>query len=85
MQSTRVHSAVRLGASPRASLALLRCAKARAFILGRDMVLPDDVKELVRHVFNHRILLSPEAELDQLRVEDVIAECLAQTPYDRET
>ena len=85
VQSTRVHSAVRLGASPRASLALLRCAKARAFILGRDMVLPDDVKELVRHVFNHRILLSPEAELDQLRVEDVIAECLAQTPYDRET
>jgi len=84
VQSTRIHPAVRLGASPRASLALLRCAKARAFILGRDMVLPDDVKELVRHVLNHRILLAPEAELDQIRVEDVIAECLAQSPYDRE-
>jgi len=84
VQATRSHPAVRLGASPRASLALLRCAKARAFIHGRDMVLPDDVKELVRHVLNHRILLTPEAELDQLRVEDVIAECLAATPYDRE-
>ena len=84
VQATRTHPAVRLGASPRASLALLRCAKARAFIHGRDMVLPDDVKELVRHVLNHRILLTPEAELDQTRVEDVIAECLAATPYDRE-
>ncbi len=84
VQATRAHAAVRLGASPRASLALLRCAKVRAFIHGRDMVLPDDVKELVRHVLNHRILLSPEAELDQIRVDDVIAECLAETPYDRE-
>jgi MoxR-like ATPase len=84
VQATRAHPSVRLGASPRASLALLRCAKARAFIHAREMVLPDDVKELVRHVLNHRILLSPEAELDQVRVDDVIGECLAQTPYDRE-
>jgi MoxR-like ATPase len=84
VQATRNHASVRLGASPRASLALLRCAKARAFIHGRDMVLPDDVKELTHHVLNHRILLSPEAELDQVRVEEVIAECMAATPYDRE-
>ncbi len=83
VQSTRAHPAVRLGASPRASLALLRCAKARAFIHERDMVLPDDIKELARHVLNHRILLNPEAELEEVRVSDVIDECLAQTPYDR--
>jgi MoxR-like ATPase len=75
---------VRLGASPRASLALMRCAKVRAFIHGRDIVLPDDVKELVRPVLNHRILLNPEAELDQVRIEDVIGECLGQTSYDRD-
>lgn len=83
VQSTRSHRWVRLGASPRASLALLRCAKARAFIHERDMVLPDDIKELVSHVLNHRILLTPEAELEEVRVADVIEDCLAQTPYDR--
>lgn len=83
VQATRSHRFVRLGASPRASLALLRCAKARAFIHERDMVLPDDIKELVTHVLNHRILLTPEAELEEVRVGDVIDDCLAQTPYDR--
>jgi len=84
VQATRAHGAVRLGASPRASLALMRCAKVRAFVHGRDIVLPDDVKDLVRPVLNHRILLNPEAELDQVRIDDVIGECLAQTSYDRD-
>ncbi|MFO0750651.1 MAG: MoxR family ATPase [Myxococcota bacterium] len=85
IQATRSHGAVRLGASPRASLALMRCSKVRAFIQGRDIVLPDDVKDLVRPVLNHRILLNPEAELDQVRIDDVIGECLGQTSYDRDT
>jgi len=85
VQASRSHGSVRLGASPRASLALLRCAKVRAFIHGRDIVLPDDVKDLVRPVLNHRILLNPEAELDQVRIEDVINECIGQTSYDRES
>jgi MoxR-like ATPase len=84
VQATRAHPAVRLGASPRASLALMRCAKVRAAIHGRDLVIPDDVKELVRNVLNHRILLNPEAELDQIAIADVIGDCVAQTPYDRE-
>ncbi|MBL8784511.1 MAG: MoxR family ATPase [Deltaproteobacteria bacterium] len=85
VQATRVHPSVRLGASPRASLALLRTSKARAFLHGRDMVIPDDIKELARYVLNHRILLNPEAELDQVRVDEVVSECFQQTPYARES
>jgi MoxR-like ATPase len=84
VRATRAHPAVRLGASPRASLALMRCAKALALLGGRSMVLPDDIKRLVPAVFNHRLLLSPEAELDDVRVDDVIEDILAQTPYDTE-
>ena len=84
VQETRVHPAVALGASPRASLALMRCAKALAFLHGRDHVLPDDVRALAAPVLNHRILLTPEAELDQIAVAEVLAEVLAAIPYDRE-
>jgi MoxR-like ATPase len=82
VRATRAHPSVRLGASPRASLALLRTAKARAWLLGRDMVLPDDIKALAAPVLNHRIILSAEADLDDVRVGDVIASCLASTPWD---
>jgi MoxR-like ATPase len=81
VQQTREHPAVLLGASPRASLALMRCAKTRALINGRPHVLPDDVKALVPAILNHRIILSPEAELDQVGVDEVVAECLAEVPY----
>ncbi|PKN56077.1 MAG: magnesium chelatase [Deltaproteobacteria bacterium HGW-Deltaproteobacteria-14] len=84
VQHTRTHHAVLLGASPRASLALMRCSKALAFLHGRDHVLPDDVRSLVTPVLNHRIILSPEAELDQISVGEVLAECLAAVPYNRE-
>jgi MoxR-like ATPase len=49
------------------------------------MVIPDDIKELARYVLNHRILLNPEAELDQVRVDEVVSECFQQTPYARES
>ncbi len=81
VQRTRQHAAVLLGASPRASLALMRCAKARALIHGRDHVLPDDIRALVPAVLHHRVLLTPEAELDQLTVDEVVAECLRDVPY----
>jgi len=84
VRATRTHSAVRLGASPRASLALMRCAKALALLAGRAVVLPDDIKRLVRPVFNHRILLTPESELDDVTTADVIEDVLAETPYDTE-
>ena len=69
-RATRTHDAVELGASPRASLALLHAAQARAALEGRWFVTPDDVKALLQPVLAHRIILSPEA---RLRGRDVVA------------
>jgi MoxR-like ATPase len=82
--ATRLHPAVLLGASPRASLALMRCSKAAAYLSGRDHVVPDDIRGLASHVLNHRIILTPEAELDQLAAFDIVSECLGSTPYSQE-
>ncbi len=84
VQRTREHIAIHLGASPRASLALMRCAKTRALIHGRTHVLPDDVRSLVPSVLNHRMILTPEAELDLVSVDEVVEECLADVPYSEE-
>ncbi|MGM0578282.1 MAG: AAA family ATPase [Myxococcota bacterium] len=81
VQQTRRHPAVLLGASPRASLALMRCAKVRAFLYGRAHVLPDDIRALVPYILRHRIILTPEAELDRLTVEQVVEECLGEVPW----
>jgi MoxR-like ATPase len=60
------------GASPRASINLIKAAKCRAFIAGRDYVIPDDVKAVVYDVLRHRILLSYEAEADDITAEKLI-------------
>jgi len=60
-QETRSDKQIRLGLSPRATVQLARCAQARAFLLGRDYVTPDDVKELSDHVFSHRLILDQSA------------------------
>ena len=73
---TRSHGKLYLGASPRASLALLRAAKALAAIRGRDFVIPDDVQFVAYPVINHRIILTPEAEMEGITQEDVIKEIL---------
>ncbi|MHC1597712.1 MAG: AAA family ATPase [Methermicoccaceae archaeon] len=77
VMATRTHEDVFLGASPRGSINLLSCAKARAAMLGRSYVIPDDVKYLAPHILNHRIILSSEAELAKVGVEDVIQDVLA--------
>lgn len=84
VQSTRQHPIVYLGASPRASLALMKCSKIRALISGRDHVLPDDIRALVKPILNHRIILTPEAELDQVTTDQVIEHCLNSVPYTQE-
>src|SRR3712207_814268 len=61
LRQTRADHRVELGASPRAGLMLLRAAKARALVLGRDHALPDDVQALAVAVLSHRIMLVPEA------------------------
>jgi len=62
---TRNHPQIALGCGPRASLVLMKTAKARAAILGRKYVTPDDVRALAVSTFNHRMLLKPEAELEE--------------------
>ncbi|SHM28137.1 MoxR-like ATPase [Caldanaerovirga acetigignens] len=79
IRETRNHPAVKLGASPRASLLLYKCAKAFAAIKGRDYVIPDDIKHLAVPVLSHRLLLSHENLLRDYKPEDVIAEILEKT------
>jgi MoxR-like ATPase len=76
VQRTREHPDVALGASPRASLGLLHAGQARAAINGRDYVIPDDIKDVARHVLNHRVVLRPNAELRGLTPRDVVDQVL---------
>ena len=66
------------GASPRASINLIKAAKGRAFLERRDYVLPDDIKAMVYDVLRHRILLSYEAEAEDMTSEEIIAGILEQ-------
>lgn len=80
---TRQHGRLFLGASPRASLAILKSAKTLAAIRGRDFVVPDDVQFVATHVLNHRVILTPEAEMEGLTAEDVIQEILKKVEVPR--
>jgi len=77
---TRNDPAVDLGASPRASIALLLCSQVLAAAEGRNYVVPDDVKELARPVLRHRFLLQPDAELEGLSPDQVVANVLMDVP-----
>ena len=68
------------GASPRATIALERSARARAWLMGRDYVLPEDVQTLAPDVLRHRVLLGYEAEAEGMRVDDVVARLLERVP-----
>ncbi|MDF1548289.1 MAG: MoxR family ATPase [Bacteroidales bacterium] len=72
VNKTRNNNALFLGASPRASLAILNGSKAMAALLGRDFVKPEDIKELVYPVLNHRIILTPEKEMEGVSTKKVI-------------
>jgi MoxR-like ATPase len=75
-RGTRDESAVSLGASPRASVALMRAARAAAVLEGRAFVTPDDVKDRVPAALRHRVTLSPELEVEGRSVDDVLATIL---------
>ncbi|MEO2105418.1 MAG: MoxR family ATPase [Actinomycetota bacterium] len=83
VRATREHPAVELGCSPRAGLALLRAGRAAAACLGRDYVVPDDVKALAPHVLSHRLILTPDARMAEVTPESVIADVLGQVPIPR--
>ncbi|HEX8040686.1 MAG TPA: MoxR family ATPase [Chryseosolibacter sp.] len=74
VDSTRNNGDLSLGASPRASLSILRASKAIAAISGRDFVTPDDVKFVAYPVLNHRVILSAEREMEGAETEDIIKE-----------
>ena len=79
VRATRGHPDVVLGASPRGSLALMRCAQALAAIRGRDYVTPDDVKQVSRAALGHRLIARPDLELRGSSGVEVIEEALKAT------
>ena len=80
LRQTRGDARLHLGASPRAGIALLRVAKSRALVAGRDYVVPDDLKAVAPAVLAHRLILAPEARSAGLDGADVIRETVDRTP-----
>jgi MoxR-like ATPase len=78
--ATRDDAGLRLGASPRASIQLLRAAKGLAAVSGRDHVLPDDVQTLAEPVLAHRLIPSAESRLSGRSTRDVVADIVARVP-----
>ena len=82
-EASRKSNELVLGGSPRASIALLLASKTYAALQSRDYILPDDVKYLAPHVYRHRILLKPDAEIEGLTPDDVIDRLLAEVEIPR--
>jgi MoxR-like ATPase len=80
VNQTRTHRHLALGVSPRASLALYKTAQAYAALQGRDHVLPDDIQYLVPFVFEHRLILDPQASLRGITHQAILEEILTNTP-----
>jgi MoxR-like ATPase len=78
--ATRHSPQVQVGASPRGSLALLKLARCRAALLGRDFVIPEDVKAIAVPALAHRLTLRPELWVRQVSQEEVARACLASVP-----
>ena len=76
IHETRNHSKIYLGASPRASLALLSTAKVTAVMAGRDFIIPDDIQFVAPHVLNHRMILTPDAEMEGVTPFTVISDII---------
>jgi MoxR-like ATPase len=83
VEASRRSPHLRLGASPRAGLQLLRAARASAALAGRDHVLPDDVQMMAAPVLAHRLLLTAEAALGHRSAEQVVADLLSTVPVPR--
>jgi len=83
IRATRESGELETGASPRAAAMLASAARARAALDGRDYVIPDDVKALAVPVLRHRVILSPAAQIDGRRVEQVVEGLVAQTEVPR--
>ncbi|MFM7372614.1 MAG: AAA family ATPase, partial [Sphaerospermopsis kisseleviana] len=83
VKKTRQYPDLALGASPRAAGAWLQTSQASAWLAGRDFVTPDDIKAVASPLLRHRLLLKPEAMLDGLQIDAVIAAVINQVPVPR--
>lgn len=83
VHNTRSHASLFLGASPRASIAIMRTSKALAAIRGRDFVTPDDIQKVAYPVLNHRIILTPEREIEGVDANDVITDIIQKIEVPR--
>ncbi len=83
VRHTRVVLHIAWGASPRASVALMLASKALAAMRGRAYVLPEDVKEMIKPVLRHRIILRPEAEIEGLAADEALEEVIASVEVPR--
>src|SRR5207244_9787400 len=79
-EASRQHPDVALGASPRAALCILRCARARALLDGRHYFTHEDVQAVTLGVLGHRLIVRPEAEVEGKTVEDIVTEVLEKVP-----
>ncbi len=77
--ATREQEMIRLGVSPRGALAVVRMAKAHAYLDGRDYVMPEDVQKIFTDVCSHRIILNPKARVAELTADDILKQVMKQT------
>lgn len=80
VNKTRTHPQVEIGSSPRGSLALFKLARSSALISGRDFVIPDDVKKVIKIALSHRIILKPEPWIRGIKPEEIIDDVVKNTP-----
>jgi MoxR-like ATPase len=83
IRATRAHPALRVGASPRAANMLAAASRAAAAVAGRDFVVPDDIKGLFKPLLRHRVVLSPNAEVDGLSPDQALEQILTQVKAPR--
>ena len=82
-QLSRNNSSIHIGASPRASVFMMRAAKAWAAIQGRDFVIPEDVQAMAKPVLRHRLMLTPEKEMEGTTADEVITQIIEQIEVPR--
>ena len=83
VQRTRQHPDLALGASPRSAVAWLQASKANAWLCSRNFVTPDDIKAIAPPLLRHRLIMRPEAQMDGLKVDGLVASLLGQVPVPR--
>ncbi|HEY0272481.1 MAG TPA: MoxR family ATPase, partial [Chitinophaga sp.] len=83
IQATRLNASLFMGASPRASLAVMNCAKTVAAMANRDFVTPDDIRYIAPHILRHRIMLTPEREMEGISPDEVIQDILKNVEVPR--